>query len=64
MSEAPEHDHHERAAHQEAARSAAHDAADRRREHRHRGTVSASDRRWRFADAVQAARALGADGTS
>lgn len=57
MSEVPEH--HPRENRQDAARDAAHEAAGRRRDERRSGMRARSTlSRWRYADAVQAARQL------
>ena len=62
MSEAP--DEFPRAEQQATARTAVHETAGQRREERRPGArVPTSRARWRYADAVQAARQL-AEGTS
>ncbi len=63
MSEVPEH--HQRGNRQDAARAAAHEAADHRRDERRPGTRARSTlARWRYADAVQAARQLQTGGST
>ena len=51
---------------QDAARAEALEAAAQRRAHRHRGEPPRAvvDRRWRFTDAVAAARQLGSGGAT
>lgn len=57
MSEVPEH--HRRVERQDSARDAAHEAAGRRHDERRSGNRARSPlSRWRYTDAVQAARQL------